>query len=40
LAVVALAQFVVIIPALVLGHAGIGVPPQSSEFRRGLSLVR
>ncbi|MEN3263214.1 MAG: hypothetical protein V7646_108 [Pseudonocardia sp.] len=39
LAVVALAQFVITIPALVLGDAGIGVPPHASHELGAFNLA-
>jgi predicted anti-sigma-YlaC factor YlaD len=39
LAAVALAQFVLIVPALVLGHAGIGVPPQAARELGAFNLA-
>jgi predicted anti-sigma-YlaC factor YlaD len=39
LAVVALAQFVIIVPALVLGDAGMGVPPHASRELGAFNLA-
>jgi predicted anti-sigma-YlaC factor YlaD len=34
-----MAQFVIIIPALVLGHAGVGVPPQAARELGAFNLA-
>jgi predicted anti-sigma-YlaC factor YlaD len=39
LAAAAMAQFVIIIPALVFGHAGIGVPPQAAHELGAFNLA-
>jgi peptidoglycan/LPS O-acetylase OafA/YrhL len=39
LAVVAMAQFVIIIPALVLGHGGIGVPAHAARELGAFNLA-
>jgi predicted anti-sigma-YlaC factor YlaD len=39
LAVAAMAQFVIIIPALVLGRAGVGVPPQAARELGAFNLA-